>query len=221
MLGFLKTLFSGFTSTVDAYWLETAIRLPKKVRTPSGGNVTIVNVCVDVTYILDGSEIIITSAELSRSGGFLSPREVNVSSQRTGEIWYATSLPVSNASFRDAAKNDLMNPKSGLRRIIFGKARNMDRSSAERSNGTSFDLSLDLVRALNSQATTEEIQRILDGGSIHSHITFQYKKPDSESRKRRVVVHGTKGRSIIVTDKSDGNRKYFRIDRISNARVDT
>ncbi|MDA8745481.1 hypothetical protein N9N28_12680 [Rubripirellula amarantea] len=221
MFGFLKTLLSDTAGSVDAYWLETAIRLPRKVRTPSGGNVTIVNACVDVTYAVNGKEITITGASLSRSGGFLGPREINVSAQRTGEAWYATSLPVSNGSLREAAQNDLKNPKSRLRRIIFGKAGERNRRPTERSKGTRFDLSLDLVRALNSHASAEDVQRVLDNGSIHSHITFQYKKADGRSRKRHVVVHGTKGRSIAATDKSDEKRKYFRIDRISGAKVDT
>jgi hypothetical protein len=221
MLGFLKSLFPVSTITVEDYWLETAIRLPQKVCTPSGGKVTIVNVCVNVTYYLHASEIIITNASLSCSRGFLAPREFNVSSQRTGEIWYTTSLPVSNTSFRDAARIDLANPTSGLRKIIFGKAGEGERRSTKRSNGTRFDLSLDLARAINSQAGIQDIQQILDNGSIHSHITFKYTKLNGESKKRRVVVHGTEGRSIAATDKSDGKRKHFRIERISDARVDT
>ncbi|WP_404305910.1 WYL domain-containing protein [Neorhodopirellula lusitana] len=221
MLGFLKTLFSDSVGSVDAYWLETAIRLPRKVRTLSGGNVTIVTACVDVNYAVNGNEITITGASLSRSGGLLGPRKINVSAQRTGEAWYATSLPVSNASLREASQVDLEHSESRLRRIIFGKAGERHRRPTDRSSGTRFDLSLDLIHALNSHASVEEVQEVLDSGSIHSHITFQYKKADGRSRKRRVVVHGTKGRSIAATDKSDKKRKHFRIDRISNAKVDS
>ncbi len=105
------------------YWLETTIRLPKNVRTPGGGSITLVNACIDLRYSVCRGEVTLHSATLSRDGGLLGSHAINVSAQRTGEAWYARSLPISDRSLLEAAERDLKGTQTRLRKLLIGCAR--------------------------------------------------------------------------------------------------
>ena len=222
MLNFLRSIFSGFentSTTFEGYWLATPIKLPTAVRTPGGGRVTVISACIDIVFSIPGDTVILHSASLSSGGGFLGSHPVNVSGHRTGEAWYQRSLGISNYYLLEAAKADLSDPKCSLEKCLRGRRSGVTTGRTHKA-GNRFDLAIEIVYALNDQMSAEEIQEILDSGSVHSHIEFSYSKPNERSKRRRVVVHGTKGKCIRATDKSDDRCKLFRIDRISIARVD-
>jgi hypothetical protein len=94
MFGPLKSFFRRSDSNalrVEAYWCESAIKLPKKIQTPSGGSVTVVSVCVDIEYLVKDGEIELQRVQLAQSGGRIvgSDLPLNVSATRRGEAWYA------------------------------------------------------------------------------------------------------------------------------------
>ncbi len=212
MLGLLKRLFSGRGSNqlvVDAYWCESSVRLPAKVRTPGGSNISVVNVCVDIQYSIDHGNIILQRVQLSRGGGRISgsSTSINVASNRTGEAWFASNI-CHESQLVDAVQKDLSAKDSRLRRIMMGKWRDVNRESLVQS----------LADALNSQASPNQIAQLISTAGRGNDIVFTYTKPKGGSETRRVSVQGVSGNSIRARDHKDGKVKNFRIDRISNAR---
>jgi hypothetical protein len=68
-------------------------KLPMRVRTLLGSDVTVVKVCLDIHYSVEQDKITIESVRLSRGGGTIGKGEsINVSSEKTGEAWFASSI---------------------------------------------------------------------------------------------------------------------------------
>jgi hypothetical protein len=212
MLKLLRRLIGGRNSNafvVDAYWCESSVKLPAKLRTPCGSNVTVVNVCVDIHYTVDHGSITLRRVHLSRGGGRImgSNAPINVAAERTGEAWIASSV-CSESQLVDAVQRDLSGDDSRLRRIMMGKWRERNRDGLVKS----------LADALNAQASPDEIAQLISNAGRGNDIVFTYTKPKGGSDTRRVSVQGVSGNSIRARDHKDGNVKNFRIDRITNAR---
>jgi hypothetical protein len=199
----------GKTLVVEAFWCESPIKLPTKVQTPLGRRVTVINVCVDVHFSFEDGNVVLQRVALSRGGGRISGSSlpINVSSQRTGEAWYASSIAPESALI-EAVKRDLSVDESRLGRIMLGKWRAQNRPALVRS----------LVDALNAHASPEEIEGLITTAGRGNDIVFTYTKANGASETRRVCVRGVLGNSIRATDRKDEKVKSFRIDRITNAR---
>src|SRR5438874_353170 len=142
MLGFLKRMFTSDSASslmIEGYWCETVIKLPAKVQTPSGSNVSVVKVCVDIHYSIASDRILIQRVKMARIGGSLmgSSSSINVASDRTGEAWYS-SYVCPEESLVEAVEQDLSS--GSLRKVIMGKWRDANRHTLAES----------LVEALNS-----------------------------------------------------------------------
>jgi hypothetical protein len=212
VLGFFKRLFaSGSASSlaVEAYWCETAIKLPTKVQTPLGSNVSVVKVCVDIYYSIDGDRILIQRVKMARGGGSVmgSTSSINVASDRTGEAWYSSHL-CSERYLIEAVEQDLSAKGSRLRKIMMGKWREVNRGS----------LVVSLTDVLNAHSRPEQIAELISNAGRGNEIVFVYSKPNGEETTRHVTVEGVSGDSIRALDHKDGKVKSFRIDRISRAR---
>lgn len=125
MLGFLKRFLASVSQprlVVRGYWCDTLVRLPVKIRTPLGGTVSVLRVCVDVYYhIVSGQEIVVDRVRLSRSVS-----DWNVAADRRGEAWYAPSLSP-EWCLEEAVRKDLSRKDARLRKIMFGKWRDANR----------------------------------------------------------------------------------------------
>ena len=212
MLGLLKRLFASSGSNqlvVRAYWCGSSVRLSPKVRTPGGSNVTVVNVCVDIHYSVHHGNITLHRVQLSRGGGRIvaSNTPINVAAKRTGEAWFASSI-CPNSQLVDVVQNDLSTSDSGLRRIMMGQWRDLNRDGLAKS----------LADAINAQVSPDEIAQLISNAGRGNDIVFIYTKPRGGSETRRVSVQGVSGNSIRARDQKDGRVKNFRIDRITNAR---
>jgi hypothetical protein len=212
MLGLLKRLFAGGGSrqlVIDAHWCASSVKLPAKVKTPLGSNVSVVNVCVDIRYSLDRGNIALHQVQLSRGGGRItgSNAPFNVASVRTGEAWFASNI-CHESQFLDAVQMDLSAKDSLLRRIILGESRDVNRDSLAQS----------LADAFNSHASPDEIAQLISTAGRGMGIQFTYTKPNGDSETRRVSVQSVSGNSIRARDHKDGHVKNFRLDRISQAR---
>ena len=133
MFRLLKSLFrpSGSnTLVVEGYWCESDVTLPTKVRTPLGGNVTIITVCVDIYYVVENDNIAVRGVQLSRAGAGLmgSGSASNVAAKRRGEAWYATNI-CPESTLKEAVASDLACERSRLRRMMIGKWRDANRGS--------------------------------------------------------------------------------------------
>ena len=213
MFGLLKALFGRSPSKaliVEAYWCESAIKLPTKVRTPLGGSVSVITVCVDIHYVVDQDRIDVRRIQLSRGGGGImgSNSPMNVAAARRGEAWYATSICPESA-LMEAVQRDLATEGARLRRIMMGKWRELNRGSLLRS----------LADALNSGAAPTEIATLISTAGRGNDIAFTYTKSDGIPKLRQVSVQGVSGASLRARDHGDGEVKSFRIDRISAARA--
>jgi len=209
MFGLLKRWFGGGTLRVDAYWCGASIKLPNKIKTPGGSNISVVTVCVDVDYAINNGQITVKDVRLSRGGGRItgSRTPLNIAAERTGEAWYASSFSPKSLLLQ-VVRDELALEDSGLRKIMFGKWRAANQGS----------LVGGLVDALNSNAPPEQIAQLIETAGRGNDIVFTYTKTKGGSETRRVTVRGVKGKSIRATDHKDGSSKLFRIDRISNAR---
>lgn len=212
MLGLFKRLFgraAGRTLAIDAFWCESSIKLPGKVHTPLGGNVSVVIVCVDVRFSIEAGNITLHGVQLSRGGTCMvgSSQPHNVASERRGEVWYAPSV-CSESQLVEAVQRDLSAADSHLRRIMMAKWRVENRDGLVRS----------LASALNAHASPNDISNLISAAGRGCDVTFTYTKPKGESETRHVSVQGVSGSSIRALDHKDSTVKNFRIDRITNAR---
>jgi hypothetical protein len=212
MLRILKRLFASGSSNqldVDAYWCESSVKLPGKVQTPGGSNITVVNVCIDIQYSIERGNIKVQRVQLSRGGGhiFGSSTSINVASERTGEAWFASSI-CSESQLAEAVTKDLSADDSQLRKIMMAQWRELNRDALVES----------LADSLNAQATPDEIGQLISTADRGNDIVFAYTKPKSGSETRHVSVQGVFGNSIRARDYKDDKVKNFRIDRISEAR---
>ncbi len=107
--------------TIEGWWCETAIRLPKPVKTPLGGRVTSVTVCVDVRYEVQNGDIIIHGVSLAmpKDGSF------NVAAERRGEAWLAARI-CDDSELLEVVRRELYDG-SRLRKVMLGQKR--DRKS--------------------------------------------------------------------------------------------
>jgi len=212
MLGFLKRLFTNDSTrrlVSEAYWCETVIKLSTKVQTPLGSNVSVVRVCVDIYYSIEGDRILLQRVKMASNGGGImgSSASINIASDRTGEAWFTSHL-CPEQYLVEAVENDLSSKGSRLRKLMMGKWRDANRGTLARS----------LVDALNAQASPDQIADLTATSGGANEIVFTYTKPNGDSATRHVTVEGVSGDSIRALDHKDGKVKNFRIDRITKAR---
>ena len=107
--------------TIRGYWCNSAVRLAKPLRTPLGSRITILTVCVDVHYSVQGGEIVLHGVELTRSAGN-GLEACNVASPRTGEAFRAIRVYPESELIK-AVQDDLSAVPSHLGRLMLGKWR--------------------------------------------------------------------------------------------------
>jgi hypothetical protein len=193
---------------VEGFWCESVVRLPVKVETPLGGKVSSVRVCVDVTYAMEGRNVVLQEVRLSRAGGQLGDASINVASERTGEGWFASDI-CPESYLIEAVQKELSLKDSQLKRVMLGKWYGANREAYAGS----------LVDALNAHATPDEIADVLSRTGYGVDLVFTYTKPTGDAEVRQVTVMGVFKDSIRAQDSKDGVVKSFRIDRISKVQT--
>lgn len=212
MIRFLKRIFAGIDENslrVEAYWCSNVIKLPSKIETPTGSKVTLITVCVDVNYRLNGPSIEVLRVQLSRSGGLImgSHEPINVAASRTGEAWFAYGV-CPESCLRQVVLDELQMEGSSLRRIMLGKWR--QRFGPEDPTP--------LVDALNAKAAPQDILRLLRGRR-GTRVRFTYTKADGTVSNRDVVVEGMSGNLLRAVEQEGRDAKSFRLDRMNNVRL--
>jgi hypothetical protein len=211
MFGFLKSWASsvGKPMWIEAFHLDTPIKLPSKVETPLGSKVSVVTLCVDVQYEMLEKQIVVKQVRLSRGTEFGGTgQKVNVCAERVGEAWYASSLPISQADLMKTVQNEITPAGANLRRMMIGKW--LDTNAAS--------IAAPAIDAINARRSAAEIEALIkDAGRSHE-VTFMYDSPEKGPERRSVVLRGASGDSIKTTDLKDGQSKKFRIDRITDVR---
>lgn len=103
--------------TLEGFWLNNTVRLPGKVKTPGGSQISIITACVDIDYRRDGYAIQIADVRLTNA-------DPNVGAANTGELFRLDSL--GNATLLiEAANRDLHDENLPLRRCILGHSYNL------------------------------------------------------------------------------------------------
>jgi hypothetical protein len=210
MFGFLRNLFGGSGKnhlSINAFWCESQVRLPNKVKTPLGSSITVVTICVDIEYSIQEEKIILRRVRMSRGGGEIGKMSFNVASTRTGEAWYASYI-CPKSYLVEAVQKDLSEDDSRLRKIMIGKWSAIHRD----------ELTQSLANALNAQLPPEKIADLIARTGHGNEITFTYTKPNGNSEKRHVSIQNVSGQSLRARDHKDDQVKSFRIDRITNAK---
>lgn len=90
-MGFLQKIFgSQPRHRLCGYWCETEVRLSRKIATPMGGKVSIVQVCVDIDYDIRDDVVHILRVQMATSGSGImgSEQAMNMAAPRRGEAWY-------------------------------------------------------------------------------------------------------------------------------------
>lgn len=210
MFKYLKSIFTSTSDEwccVEGYWCESNLRLHDKVETPLGSRVTIVNVCVDVYFNLEGEDVSIGKVQMSRVGGTISgsTKAINVASTRTGEAWFSSYM-CSERQLIEIVKRDLDAKNSNLRKIMFRVKRN--------SNPDLY--TSEAIEALNASEPVEVIEKLIPQVSGGLDVSFIYTKSDGTSNSREVTIFGTSGNSVRGRDHRDGKSKLFRIDRMKH-----
>jgi hypothetical protein len=124
MFEFLWALTSsaGQPLWIEGFWLDTSIKLSKKIETPLRSKVSIININVDVQYEMRDRQIIVKQVRLSRGTIFsASGHRINASSPRTGEAWLAATLPIPEAVLRKVVEQEIAPADANLRRMMVGK----------------------------------------------------------------------------------------------------
>lgn len=212
MFGFLKALVSsaGKPLWIEAFHLDTPIKLPTKIETPGGAKVTVITACVDVRYEIRDKQIVIKRVRLSRGKVFeAAGQKVNVAA-RSGEVWFARELPITEAVLRKAVEYEIAPSDSNLRRMMIGKWLG--------ANGES--IAQPVIDALNARQSAAHIDSLIEIAGRSHRISFTYHSPKKGAERRVVLLHGAAGDTIRATDAKDYEAKTFRIDRMSNVQLD-
>jgi len=194
------------TLVAEGYWCDTPIKFDNAIKTPGGSKVTVVTVCVDIDYHVEGEHIILHGVRLS-GGSTVGGLVINMASQRTGEAWRAKRI-APDSCLLEAVQKDLSLTDSRLRRTMMGKRRAANPGASAET----------LVDALNAKASPDRIAELIGAAGRGSEITFTYTKPEGDSEVRRVSVQEVSGNLLRARDHKDGTVKSFRFDRITNAR---
>jgi hypothetical protein len=212
MLGILKKLFASGSNDrlmIEGYWCVSTVKLPRKVKTPLGSCISVVQVCVDIDFSVQDDNVVVHRVWLSHLGGTISGSSIsmNVAAARVGEGWLTSNICTESLLVESVYK-DLKRSDSQLQKMMIAKWRSQNRNSFTKS----------LADALNAHAPSEEIGRLLAINGRGHAIVFRYTKSKGESEIRRVTIEGVSGGSIRALDHKDNTLKSFRIDRISDAR---
>lgn len=110
--------------TIRGYWCNSAVRLAKPLKTPLGSRITILTVCVDVHYSVQGGEIFLHGVEPTKSeeAGL---QACNVASPRTGEAFRAIRV-YPESELVKAVQDDLSAVPSHLGRLMLGRWREVN-----------------------------------------------------------------------------------------------
>ena len=196
---------------IEAFDLDTPIKLPSKVETPLGSKVSVVNLCVDVQYEVRDRQIVIKQARISSRGRpGPSGQMCNVKAARLGEVWYARQLPISRADLLNTIEQEIALSESNLRRRMIAKW--LD------GNGSS--IAQPVIDALNARQSATEIEALIRTAGRGHRISFTYDSPQRGPERRVVILRGASGNSIRATDTKDDDEKNFRIDRIINVQLE-
>lgn len=212
MFGFLKSLVSpaGKPLWIDAFHLDTPIKLPTRIQSPGGSKVTVITVCVDVRYEMRDKQIVIKQVRLSRGKLFeAAGKNVNVAS-RSGEVWFARELPITEAVLRKAVEEEISPRDSNLRRMMIGQWLGANASS----------IAQPVIDAINARRSAKEIDSLLEAAGRSHRISFTYESPNKAAERRVAVLRSATGDSVRATDTKDHETKSFRIDRMTNVRFD-
>lgn len=188
---------------LDCYWSDTPIRCDNKITTPAGSKVTVLKVCLDISFSIKNREVSIGDVELSNGGCIIGSRVlVNMSSERTGEAWHARAFHPREV-LKEVALADLKidDGRGRLSRALFGKWK---------SEGLSYTSG-------HSRDSRDELPRSTSSGEIASGdvLEFDYEKPGKGMSHRRVVVIYTEEDRIFARDEKDGEAKSFLRSRMS------
>ncbi len=186
MFRILKRLFASKSNdrlTFEGYWCASTIKLPGKVKTPLGSNISVIQVCVDIDYSVQDGNVTLHRVWLSRRGGTISDSSVsmNVAAARIGEGWLASNI-CAESLLVQAVDEDLKRDDSQLQKMMIAKWRSRNRNYLAKS----------LADALNAHASAEEIGSLLANKGRGHAIVFRYTKPKGESeipprdRRRRL-----------------------------------
>lgn len=117
MLSWLKRILGrgDDSCVVTGYWCETEISLDTPVKTPLGGRVKRLAVCVDIRYAIEGDNITLRRVSLAQAGA-----DYNMSASRRGEAWKAPCFRPESI-LEQAVLHDLQLNDSRLRAIMVGK----------------------------------------------------------------------------------------------------
>ena len=111
-------------STLKGYWLSSDIRLPNKITTPLGSQISIVKACVDIDYIRDGYAIQITNVQMANT-------DPNAGGANTGEQFRLGSIGNSTMLI-EIANRELHDENMPLRRCILGHSYNLPDTTPSR-----------------------------------------------------------------------------------------
>jgi len=75
--------------TIEGFWCESLVKLDRPIRTPLGGRVTILRVCVDIDYSVQGKQIVPHKVQMANKLGGGPLATCNVAAARRGEAWSA------------------------------------------------------------------------------------------------------------------------------------
>ncbi len=166
---------------IEAYWCETPVKLSRKLKTPLGSSISVINVCLDIQYNVDQGQIVLQRVQLSRGGGRIggSNSAINVASDRTGEAWFESNIG-NDSELAEVVTKDLSASDSRLRKIMIGKWRDANRDVLVGS----------LTDALNAHAAPDEIAQLISNAGRGNDIVFTYTKPDGQSETRPAHIKG-------------------------------
>ncbi len=213
MFGFLRSLISpvGKPLWITGFRLDTPVKLSKKVKTPGGSNLSVINIYVDVRYEMRDRQILIRQVRLSSGTVFqASGNRVNASSPRTGETWFESPSSIPEEVLRKAVEEEVTPADANLRRMMVGKWFGTNAQT----------IAQPVIDALNARKSAAEIESLIATAGRSHQISFTYESPQRGPERRVVVLRGASGELLKVTDTKDDLGKTFRIDRISNVRFE-
>lgn len=210
MFEFLERLMSGGgdSFSIEGYDIRSPIKLPKPVRTPLGGRVSVVRPLVDIVYRITDGKIVLLRVAMSAKGGTISgsTTRLNIIADKTGEAFYVPTIEPESLLYDHVIK-DIDEPRSYLRSHMFGTA-GLD---APRT------WSVPRVDAVEDGPTSSLVSQLVGLAGADGLLAFIYDSPRRGPEPRVVTVQKFDNDCVYAIDHKDGTRKKFLLSRITNA----
>ena len=207
MFQFFRIFNNEERCRISGYWCDKIIRLNQKLTTPFLRKVSVVRVCVDITFMIQKQSIHIISVKLSKLGTKTMGTNCssNVASVYSGEAWFSDKICSENILV-ETVKAELKIKKNRLVKIAYGTWRSeILPKECQR-----------FCQRINLSKYVPDIKNLVDNFSMFPEVSFSYQK-GNELEEYDVQIVGVVDDKLRCIEIESNKPKLFFISQIITA----